>query len=349
MGVTNYTGEVVWANILVRAANWVGDAVMSLPALRALRRRFPGARITVLARPWVADLYCREPFCDELVHAPRTWRERLSLVLKLRSRRFDAAILLPNSFESALVVLLAGIPARVGYNRDGRGALLTDPIPRPAPGEIPRHESFYYLELLRRAGVLPELPECAPIVLDGAEQARRIGRERFQAMGFRGAVVGVSPGAENSRAKQWPPERFAETATRLARELDAGVALFGSQKENALARGVAEQVRRNGCRVLNLAGETTLAQFIEMAAACRVFLTNDSGAMHVASALAVPTVAVFGPTDWVATAPGGPVTAIVREPVECSPCMLRDCPIDHRCMTEVSPERVARTALELVK
>ncbi len=340
---------VAWANILVRAANWVGDAVMSLPALRAVRRRFPQARITVLARPWVAGLYRREPFCDELIAAPRTWAGRFHIARTLRARRFDAAILLPNSFESALVVWMAGIPERVGYNRDGRGVLLTATVPRPAPGEIPRHESFYYLELLRRAGILQELPECAPIVLDGAAEARKVGRARFDAMGFRGAVVGVSPGAENSRAKQWPPERFAEAATTLAMELDAGIALFGSQKESALARGVAEQVRRNGCRVLNLAGETTLEQFIELAAACRVFLTNDSGAMHVASAAAVPTVAVFGPTDWVATAPGGPVTAIVREPVECSPCMLRDCPIDHRCMAAISPGRVARTALELVK
>jgi heptosyltransferase-2 len=327
----------------------VGDAVMSLPALRALRHRFPEARITILARPWVACLYEREPFCDELIAAPRTWGGRFRLVRTLRARSFDAAILLPNSFESALVAKMAGIPQRIGYNRDGRGLLLTAAVARPAPGEIPRHESFYYLELLRLAGIIDELPPCAPIVLDGAAQAQRIGRERFQAMGFRGDVIGVSPGAENSRAKQWPPERFAGAATILAMELNAGIALFGSQKESALARGVAEQIRRNGCRVLNLAGETTLGQFIEMAAACRVFLTNDSGAMHAASALAVPTVAVFGPTDWVATAPGGPMTAIVREPVECSPCMLRNCPIDHRCMTEISPDRVARTALELVK
>lgn len=322
---------------------------MSLPALRALRSRFPEARLTILARPWVAGLYEREPFRDEIVPAARTWGGRFRLARALRARRFDAAILLPNSFESALVVRMAGIPERIGYNRDGRGALLTTAVRRPAPGEIPRHESFYYLELLRRAGIIEELPSCAPMVLDGAAEARRIGRERFDTMGFGGSVIGVSPGAENSRAKQWPPERFAEAATMLARELNAGIALFGSQKESALARGIAEQVRRNGCRVLNVAGETTLAQFIEMAAACRVFLTNDSGAMHVASALGVPTVAVFGPTDWVATAPGGPVTSIVREPVDCSPCMLRDCPIDHRCMTAISADRVARTALELVK
>jgi heptosyltransferase II len=340
---------VAWKKILVRAANWVGDAVLSLPALRAIRERNPQAHIVVLARPWVAGLYCREAFWDEHLAAPRTWSGRLRVARILRRRRFDAAILLPNSFEAALVARLAGIPQRIGYDRDGRGLLLTAAIPPPQPGDIPRHESFYYLELLRRAGIIPELPATAPILLDGVEEARRMGRERFEAMGFRQPVIGISPGAENSRAKQWLPERFVEAATLLAASLGAAVAVFGSSSEQTLGRLVAEQIRRNGCRVLNLAGETTLEQFAEMAAACRVFLSNDSGAMHVASAVGVPTVAVFGPTDWIATAPAGPLARVVRQPVECSPCMLRDCPIDHRCMTAVSAEQVAQAALELVK
>lgn len=340
---------MAWSSILVRAANWVGDAVMSLPALRAIRERNPQARIAILARPWVADLYRREPFCDEHIAAPRTWSGRLRLAQALHARRFEAAILLPNAFEAALVARLAGIPRRIGYDRDGRGFLLTTAIPPPKPGEVPRHESFYYLELLRRAGIIPELPPAQPILLHEAEEARRVGRERFAAMGFRQPIVGLSPGAENSRAKQWLPERFAEAATQLAASLGAAVVLFGSPNEYTLCRLLAEQVRRNGCRVLNLAGETTLGQFVEMAAACRVFLTNDSGAMHVASALGVPTCAVFGPTDWIATAPAGPFARILREPVECSPCMLRDCPIDHRCMTAISAAQVAEAALELVK
>lgn len=340
---------MAWTKILVRATNWVGDAVLSLPALRAIRERNPLAHIAVLARPWVAGLYSRERICDEHVVAPRTWSGRLRLARVLRKRRFDVVILLPNSFEAALVARLAGIRERIGYDRDGRGILLSAAIPPPKPGDIPRHESFYYLELLRRAGIIPELPAAAPILLEGVEEARRKGRERLEAMGFRQPVVGISPGAENSRAKQWPPERFVEAARLLAEPLGAAVALFGSPAEQRLGRAVAEQIRRNGGRVLNLAGETTLEQFVEMAAACRVFLSNDSGAMHVASALGVPTVAVFGPTDSVATAPAGPLVRIVRQQVDCSPCMLRDCPIDHRCMTAVSAEQVAQAALELVK
>jgi len=166
---------------------------------------------------------------------------------------------------------------------------------------------------------------------------------------MKGPVVGLSPGAQNSRAKQWLPERFVESAVRVAAALSGGVAIFGSAAERELCQAMAEAVRRAGVQVLSLAGETTLAQFIELAAACRVFLSNDAGAMHVASALGVATVAIFGPTNFVATAPAGPLWRMVREPVECSPCMLRDCPIDHRCMTAITAERVAETALELVK
>lgn len=340
---------MAWSKILVRATNWVGDAVLSLPALRAIRERNPQAHLVVLARPWVAGLYAREPFCDEHIAAPSSFAGRLRLARALGQRRFDAAILLPNSFEAALVARLAGIPERIGYRRDGRGFLLTTAIPPPRAGEIPRHESFYYLELLRRAGIISELPPAAPILLHGCGEARRVGQERFQSLGFPLPVIGISPGAENSRAKQWLPERFAETATLLAASLQAGVALFGSPKERALCRLLEGQIRQNGCRVLDLAGETTLAQFVELAAACRVFLANDSGAMHVASALDVPMVAIFGPTDWIATAPAGPRFRILRQPVECSPCRFRDCPIDHRCMLGVAAEQVAQAALELVK
>jgi heptosyltransferase-2 len=340
---------VAWAKILVRGTNWLGDAVMSLPALRAIRQRFPEARIALLVREWVADLYRGEPFADEILIEPLSWLGRARLARALRRQAFDAAILLPNSFQAALVVRMAGIPRRIGYNRDGRGLLLTDAIERPRRGDTPPHERFYYLELLRRAGILDELPPAEPILLNCAAEARRAGCELFHQMGMAEPVIGVSPGAQNSRAKQWPPERFVESALRTCSKLGGSIAVFGSIRERALCRGVGEAVRRAGAQVLSLAGETTLARFIELTAACRVFLTNDSGAMHVASALAVPTIAIFGPTDWVATAPAGPLSRIVRQPVECSPCMLRDCPIDHRCMAGVPASRVAEAALELVK
>ena len=327
---------------------------MSLPALRAIRERFPRAHIAVLARPWVGDLYAREPFCDRMIPytAPRGaggWRAKWSLARALQAEKFDCAILLQNAFEAALLARLAGIPERIGYARDGRGWLLTRAVAVPEPGVIPRHERFYYLELLRRAGILDALPESEAIRLEGAAAAREAGGGRLRTAGFGDAVVGVSPGAAYGGAKRWLPERFADASAEVAAELRAGVALFGSGEERPLCEQIAGTLRGRGVLVRNFAGQTSLAEFIEMAAACRVYLTNDSGAMHIASALGVPTVAVFGATEDQTTGPTGPLTRVVREPVECSPCLLRECPIDHRCMTRVDARRVARACLELLK
>jgi heptosyltransferase II len=345
-------------HLLVRATNWVGDAVMSIPALRALRARYAEAHISVLARPWVADLYRRERFADQVLlyeagGGLRGWRDRWQRAREIRQLGFHAAILLTNSLDAALFVRMAGIPHRTGYNLDGRGWLLTQAVPPPRSGEIPPAEKYYYLELLRRAGILESYPASAedPIVLEGAEEAAAMGRERLRALGVGTApVIGVSPGATNSRAKQWLPERFAVSAGELAREMAAQVAVFGSSAELGLCEQVADALRGQNLTVHNFAGATTLAEFIELAAAMTVYLTNDSGAMHIASALNVPTVAIFGPTNEFGTPPSGSRAVVVREPVECMRCMYRDCPIDHRCMTLVSAEQVtsaARRALQL--
>jgi heptosyltransferase-2 len=326
---------------------------MSVPALQALRERYPAAQISILARPWVAGLYGREPFCDELIPygGPRGWKgigEKGRLAAELRKRRFDAAILLQNAFEAAALVRWAGIPVRIGYARDGRGWLLTHPIPVPVRGETPRHQRFYYLELLKRARLIDRAVGDEPIRLHGAAAAAIVGRERLKRIFGSGRVVGVSPGAAYGGAKRWLPERFADAAIRVARERGAGVAIFGSEPEAGICEMVRAKVDAAGAECISLAGTTTLAEFIEMAAACDLFLTNDSGPMHIASALGVPTVVVFGATDEEATGPTGERSRVVREPVECSPCLLRECPIDHRCMTRVSAERVAERALELV-
>ncbi len=337
---------VPYRRILVRATNWVGDAVMSLPALRALRERFPQAEIAILAKPWVADLYRREPFCDRLIpFTAQDLPEKMRAARELRPLGFDCAILLQNAFEAALLAFVARIPERIGYARDGRSLLLTRAITVPDASEIPVHERFYYLELLRRAGIIDKT-ENDRIQLDGAAAARVAGSARFAELGFQGPVVGVSPGAAFGTAKRWLPERFAEAASRVAGELCASVAIFGSKDERELCESVMQAVTSPA---KNFAGETTLAEFIELAAACRVYLTNDSGAMHIASALGVPTVAVFGATDDITTGPTGPHARVVREKVECSPCLRRECPIDHRCMTRVDAARVAQMALDLLK
>src|SRR6266568_3460991 len=168
--------SIPYSKILIRATNWVGDAVMSLPALAAIRCRFPHAEIVVLARPWVADIYAGETSIDRVIryHAARGlrgWGAKWKLAGELRKERFDCAILLQNAFEAALLARLAGIPKRIGYDRDGRGWLLTDPVAVPARGDIPRHERYYYLELLRRGGVIEDIPASDSIRLEGCSEA----------------------------------------------------------------------------------------------------------------------------------------------------------------------------------
>jgi heptosyltransferase II len=325
---------------------------MSVPALHALRERFPSARISILARPWVASLYEGEPFCDELIsyYAPRGWKglgPKWVAASDLRRRRFDCAVLFQNAFEAAALVWLARIPARIGYDRDARGWLLTHPVPVPSTGDVPRHQRFYYLELLKRAGLVERYSSDSPVKLSALGAAER-GRKRFFEQGFTGPVIGVSPGAAYGGAKRWLPERFADAAVQIARERSSSVAVFGSKEEVGICEVVSEQVKAAGVRCANFGGLTSLREFIERAAACELFLTNDSGPMHIASALGVPTVAIFGATDDQTTGPTGFHTRVVRQQVECSPCLLRECPIDHRCMVRVSADRVAEAALSLV-
>jgi heptosyltransferase-2 len=331
----------------VRATNWIGDAVMSIPALEAIRKRFPNAHITILARPWVSDVYYKAPFCDAIeLYTPRAgmrdWKAKLALARRLEGRKFDAALILPNSFDAALICRLAKIPVRIGYSRDARTILLTHPIPRPRHGEIPAHERFYYLELLRRAHWIDGLPpeDGAPIRLDVKPRS-------FADLGFTQPIIGISPGAAFGTAKRWIPERFAQAAAELARKWNAAVVVFGSKDERPVAAQVADEIGIQGIPVRNLAGETSLREFIERIAACRFFLSNDNGAMHLAAAIGVPTLAVFGSTDHETTGPTGTRIRIVREPVDCSPCLRRECPIDHRCMTRVTVNHVVHQALEL--
>lgn len=332
--------------ILVRATNWLGDAVMSLPALRALRTRFPNAQITVLARPSVAPLYEGERSINGVIPlagaaGARDWATKWQLGNRLRREHFDLAVLLPNSFESAAIVRLSGARRRVGYARDGRSALLTDAVAVPLPGEIPRHECYYYLELLRRAGLMEPgpMPVVTEILLDGLDAARARGAALFAARGIAGRVIGVNPGAAYGSAKRWLPERFAAAARELAIREGASIVVFGAAGERDLCDRVAA-----ACGGHNFAGATALREFIDLSAACHLCLANDSGAMHIAAALGVPCVTVFGPTDETATGPVGASAVLVRQPVDCAPCKLRECPIDHRCMTRVTVEQVVAAA-----
>lgn len=320
--------------LLVRAPNWVGDVVLSLPALRDLRRRFPAARLEVLARPWVAELYRAVPGVDAVAES----RGHAADVESLRGR-FDLGVLLPNSFGTALVLWRAALPDRWGYATDGRGVLLTRSCRVPASVRG-RSQVYYYRAMLEGLGLAVEGEPDASLACPDEWAAR--GRAL---LADDGPWVGVNPGAFFGTAKRWLPERFAAAADLVARRVGASVAVVGGAAERPLGEAIAEQLRAPS-RVL--CGETTLGDLVGVLSNLRLLLTNDSGPMHLAAALGIPLVAVFGSTDGTETAPVSPRARVVCENVECAPCLLRECPIDHRCMTRVGVDRVASAALELV-
>ncbi|BDC52241.1 ADP-heptose--LPS heptosyltransferase [Bryobacterales bacterium F-183] len=309
-----------------------------MPAMEALRSTYSDAHITVLARSSVAELYTGSPVCDQvLLYKPQSWKDRWKLSRVLKHVVFDTAILLPNSLESAIVPFLARIPRRIGYARDGRSLLLTDAIPVP-PRDGKTHERYYYLELLHRAGLIAEVPLDAPVRLSRGD--------------MREDVIGISPGAAYGTAKRWHAASFADAAAELAGRLQCRVAVFGTPAEADVCQEVATLLRAKHVDAESYAGKTNLREFVDHASRCRLFLTNDNGAMHVASALGVPTVAIFGATNHVTTGPAEQNSVVVRQAVDCSPhknpCLLRECPIDHRCMTAVTPQRVVEEALRIL-
>jgi heptosyltransferase-2 len=325
--------------ILIRATNWVGDAIMALPALRAVRSRFPEAEIAILARPYVAAIYKGQQVCDDLIDADN----KSNLLQELRAHKFDAALLLQNAFHAAWLAWRAGIPERIGYARDGRGLLLTKAVPVPKSGEIPVHEQYYYLELLRRAGWLDSLPDESFIKLNVPEENAQRGAELLLSAGANPGRtrIAIGAGASYGSAKCWPPDRFAELANRLQAQADVDVILFGTSAEAAVSSAIIAGMRRPP---IDLTGKTSIADLPALLSQCHLFIGNDSGAMHVAAAVGLPVIAVFGPTDPLGTAPVTPRCIIVQEKPYCSPCFLRRCPTDHRCMTSIAPGAVESAA-----
>jgi heptosyltransferase-2 len=338
--------------LLVRAPNWIGDAVMCEPALRGLRSLFAQAELTLLAKSAVAELFIGHPGVDHvLLYDDKGMHAGLAgkwaLAGDLRRHRFDLAVLFQNAFEAAFLTWLAGIPRRYGYATDGRAVFLTDPVAVPDPALL-RHQVGYYWSLLTPLGLAgdPSAPALAP---SPDEERSMDDRLASAGIGSSDLVIGINPGSTYGNAKRWLPERFAETARRLAGRLreqertPVAVVILGAKGEEALGKDIAARV---DARSVVLSGATTIRELMAVTKRCRLLLTNDTGPMHIAAACGVPVVAVFGPTDWRTTAPYGQEQSIVREPVDCAPCLLRACPIDHRCMTRISVEKVYEAAVK---
>ena len=327
--------------ILIRATNWVGDAVMTLPAVEAARESFPDSHIAVLAKPWVVPLFEDNPCVDEVIPYHKNGGlfsnlyEMARVAILIRKQRFDLAILLQNAFEAALLVTIGGVKFKLGYIKDGRGFLLTHGIFRDKE-VLAVHQVEYYLSLLRAMDWQAKSSDPKLHVNDVQLQ---------KAVDFLGSLginkddflIGLSPGAIYGEAKRWPPDRFAKIGDWATTRWNAKVLVFGSNKEALVCSTLCESMRN---KAFNLCGATALDQAIAIIARCHFFVTNDSGLMHIAAALGIPTVAIFGSTDPVATGPRSPKAKVIQHAVECAPCLKPKCPTDYRCMLSIKPEEV---------
>src|SRR5436190_1158805 len=320
--------------ILVRSSKWLGDAVMSVPAVRAIKAGRPDAHITIAAPYNVASMWKLVSEVNEIVPLPR--KSLLGAVRSIRLKsHFDVAILFPNSLRVALEIWLSEIPRRVGYRGHFRGCLLNQMIPEPIRRETIEHQAVRYLWIAQETGA--EMPNAQPPTLN----AQLAGSNQLLIINHQPLKIGLCPGAEYGPAKRWLPERFAEVAAAVSAKLSVQWILFGTPKDSTVGATI---VRILGDSCVNRIGQTTLEQLIDELRKCRLLLTNDTGTMHLASLLGVSTVAIFGSTDPRLTGPLGDSHIIVRHQVECSPCFLRKCPIDFRCMKAVGVDGVTDAA-----
>jgi heptosyltransferase-2 len=355
--------------ILVRGVNWLGDAVMTTPALQRLREAKPEAQITLLTPEKLAALWPGHPSVDATI----TFNDQhsvFSVVKRLRAERFDCAVVFPNSPRSALEVFLARIPRRIGYARGGRNFLLTDALPLRAgavqmhkrsvaeiqqriAANLPRetfpaqaHHVHDYLQLVAALGANPA---PLPPLLHVSDDEVAAARARFKLDGS-GLLFALNPGAEYGAAKRWPVERFVEVAVQLYERCQCRWVVLGGRADLELAGDIAERIvaRTSAATATSVAGQTSLRELCAVLKACALVVTNDTGPMHVAAALGTPVIVPFGSTSPELTgpmsAPGSP-NALLRGEAACAPCFLRECPVDFRCLKSISTQQVAEAAL----
>ena len=331
-------------NILIVGPTWVGDTVLATPVLANLRSAFPAAKIHCLSTVWAGDILIGHPDVDALRLRPGGAAD-FRAAASFRRDRMDLAFILPNSIRGALLALAAGARRRVGYRRDGRSILLTDPVPRPPPRGGGRHQVDEYLGLLEAAGV--SVTSRTPRVAVSRE-AETFAGEVFLQHGIdpEEPVVGIQPGAKFGATKLWPAERFAAAADELAESEGVRIVLLGSPEEGPLTARIASLMKTGS---VDLAGKDRLAFLPALLRRFSVLLTGDTGPMHIAAAVGTPVVALFGPTDPERTGPLGDRHTVLRRDLSCSPCFLKQCPYGHECMEETAVDEVCRAVRNILR
>jgi len=323
--------------IIVRVPNWIGDSILAVPATYSLSKNFPQAQIWMAAKEWVKDLFISHDFIKGVIPIPdlndlKTLRDSVQEIKKFH---FDIGILLTNSFSSALLFYLAKIPERWGYTRDGRGVLLTKGVGLKKQEDC-SHQVNYYLGLISGLGLKTSPPK---ISLPITQEEKREAKEVLLSLNvdLKRPLIILHPGASYGPAKRWHTEKYAELAILLQDRKKADVLITGSPDEAELAESIASFMTK---KPLNLAGKTSLRLLAGLISHADLFITNDSGPMHMANAMKIPAIAIFGPTDPSLTGPFQQPAAIIKKDVPCWPCSYRECPFDHRCMINIDPEEV---------
>jgi len=335
--------------ILIRGTNWVGDALMTTPAVAAIRRNFPEARISMLVVPWVMDIFTHNPHIDEVIPYFREGRHKgiqgkMVLVKELRERKFDLSILLQNAFEAALLAWGARIPRRAGYDTDMRGLLLTHAVAR-RPEYKKVHQTEYYLTMVRGLGL--EAPDMDMFLHVPDEYTTHI-NSRYKEYGYEGKpLIVLAPGATYGSAKMWPGKRYSLLAAEVVRYSGARVVILGSIKEKFVGDGIVQSVGKEAA--VNLCGATSLLEAAAWIKQATLFISNDSGLMHMAAALSKPQLAIFGPTDRISTGPRNSKATMIYHETTCAPCLKVRCPVDHRCMERITVEEVFEAAGQMLE
>ncbi len=326
--------------ILVRGVNWVGDTILTYPAVQKLKSLFPHSYLTILIPSHLIDLWKTFPNVDEIIPFQKRrgigsiW-EDINLSQSLMERKFDLALVLPRSFRSAFHIYLARIPIRIGYKAEGRSLFLTHGIPRMKE-VLKTHRIHYYQKLTDSIGQTDEVPSPRIFL---REEDRKSAEEMARNMGlFDGRLlIGMNPGATYGQAKCWLPKRFGELGERVIKKWKATVLLFGKEEERPIAREILGHLGEGG---IDLTGKTHLLQLAALLERCQLLVTNDTGTMHMGAAVGTPVLALFGSTDPSATGPWGDGHIVIRKDVPCSPCLKRICPTDHRCMELITVDEV---------
>lgn len=360
--------------ILVRGVNWLGDAVMTTPAMIRLRERFPDAHIAMLTKEHLAEIWNGHSAINEVISISRN-ENAFGLGQRLRPMEFDLGIALPNSFRTGLELLLARIKTRVGYTGRGRWLTLTDRIPHPetvyrmrklsaaevesatqtgnrAQPEIPpaAHHVHHYLRLISSLGACAE--PCPPVIdIPTVEVDNAL--EKFGVpTGDRRPLIGINAGAEYGPAKRWPLSHFSSTIQELHAKTQARFVLFGGPGDLSLAKELTDLIRNsvgdNQPAIYEVTGKTSLRELAALLKACHAVISNDSGPAHLAAAVGSIVVIPFGSTSPELTAPGSPGTqrhSIIKTPLPCSPCFQRECPIEYRCLREIRPDAIIKETL----